>query len=528
MGQTHDTLNTTTASEVVEDEHSLKPLAGAALVMLTLATSLSTFMEVLDTTIANVAVPTIAGSMGVSAREGTSIISSYSLAAAIAVPLTGWLSRQIGEVRLIIISVLLFTVFSVLCALAPNYSTLVFFRLMQGFVSGPMVPLGQSIMMNSYPAHKRGMAMAFFAMAVVIAPVMGPVLGGYLTENYSWPWIFYINVPIGLFCAFSIYTLLKGRETPITRQPIDYVGLSLLVLGVGSLQYMLEHANDLGWYESTEVVVLTVMAVIGLVLMVIWEWFEKHPVVELHLLRSRNFTLGTSMQTIGFTMFFGNMVVIPLWLQTVMGYDAFHSGIAVAPVAMFALFFSPVIGMNMHKVDLRYLVIAGFGLFAFGSWYSSLLTPDATMNQIMIGRFLFGMGIPFFFIPLGALIMEGLHGEELTHAAGLSNFLRTLGGAIGTAVFVTLWTRRTIFHHARLTENAIPGTPAYDQLMNQLGHAGMNSTQRYTLLDGLISQQAATQSTLDILYLTGVLFLVMIVFVFFAKPVKGATATGGH
>ena len=202
MGQTHDTLNTTTAPEVVEDEHSLKPLAGAALVMLTLATSLSTFMEVLDTTIANVAVPTIAGSMGVSAREGTSIISSYSLAAAIAVPLTGWLSRQIGEVRLIIISVLLFTVFSVLCALAPNYNTLVFFRLMQGFVSGPMVPLGQSIMMNSYPAHKRGMAMAFFAMAVVIAPVMGPVLGGYLTENYSWPWIFYINVPIGLFCAF--------------------------------------------------------------------------------------------------------------------------------------------------------------------------------------------------------------------------------------------------------------------------------------------------------------------------------------
>lgn len=528
MGQTHDTLNTTTAPEVVEDEHSLKPLAGAALVMLTLATSLSTFMEVLDTTIANVAVPTIAGSMGVSAREGTSIISSYSLAAAIAVPLTGWLSRQIGEVRLIIISVLLFTVFSVLCGLAPNYNTLVFFRLMQGFVSGPMVPLGQSIMMNSYPAHKRGMAMAFFAMAVVIAPVMGPVLGGYLTENYSWPWIFYINVPIGLFCAFSIYTLLKGRETPITRQPIDYVGLSLLVLGVGSLQYMLEHANDLGWYESTEVVTLTVMAVIGLVLMVIWEWFEKHPVVDLHLLRNRNFTLGTSMQTIGFTMFFGNMVVIPLWLQTVMGYDAFHSGIAVAPVAMFALFFSPVIGMNMHKVDLRYLIATGFALFAFGAWYSSLLTPDSTITHIMLTRFLFGMGIPFFFIPLGSLIMDGLEGEEITSAAGLSNFLRTLGGAIGTAVFVTIWSRRTTFHHARLTEVAIPGNPMYEQFMVQLGNGGMNAAQRFTLLDGLISQQAATQATLDVLYLTAVLFVGMIALTFFAKPVKGAAATGGH
>ena len=504
------------------------PLHGAALVFLTLATALSTFMEVLDTTIANVAVPTISGAMGVSAREGTSIISSYSLAAAIAVPLTGWLARRFGEVRLMITSVLLFTLFSVLCGLAPNYSMLVFFRLMQGLVSGPMVPLGQSIMMNSYPPEKRGMAMAFWAMTVVIAPVIGPVLGGYITEEYSWHWIFYINIPIGLFCAYSIGMLLKGRESKITKQPIDTIGLSLLVIGVGSLQYMLEHANDLGWFESHEVVTLTIFAVIGLVLLTIWEWYEKNAVVDLHLLRSRNFAIGVGLQTTGFTIFFGNMVVMPLWLQTVIGYDSFHSGLAVSPVAVFSVLFSPVIGMNMHKIDLRYLVIVGFGLFAFGSWYSSLLTPDATMGQIMIGRFLFGMGIPFFFIPLGALIMEGLHGEELTHAAGLSNFLRTLGGAIGTAVFVTLWTRRTIFHHARLTENAVPGTPAYDQLMAQLGQTGMNSTQRYTLLDNLISQQAATQSTLDILYLTGVLFLVMIIFVFFAKPVKGATASGGH
>ena len=523
----HDTAHDQQAAPTHAGE-GLPPLHGGPLVFLTLATALSTFMEVLDTTIANVAVPTIAGSMGVSAREGTSIISSYSLAAAIAVPLTGWLARRFGEVRLMIISVLLFTLFSVLCGLAPNYKTLVFFRLMQGLVSGPMVPLGQSIMMNSYPPEKRGVAMAFWAMTVVIAPVVGPVLGGYITEEYSWSWIFYINLPIGLFCAYSIATLLKGRESKITKQPIDVVGLTLLVIGVGCLQYMLEHANDLGWFESHEVITLTIFAVVGLVLLTIWEWYERNAVVDLHLLRSRNFTIGVGLQTIGFTIFFGNMVVVPLWLQTVMGYDSFHSGLAVAPVAVFSVLFSPVIGMNMHKVDLRYLVITGFALFAFGSWYSSLLTPDATMSQIMVGRFLFGLGIPFFFIPLGALIMEGLHGEELTHAAGLSNFLRTLGGAIGTAVFVTLWTRRTIFHHARLTESAVPGTQAYDALMVQLGHAGMSSTQRYTLLDGLISQQAATQSTLDILYLTGVLFLVMIVFVFFAKPVKGASATGGH
>lgn len=505
----------------------LPPLKGVALVMLTIASALSTFMEVLDTTIANVSVPTIAGSMGVSAHEGTSIISSYSLAAAIAVPLTGWLARRIGEVRLIITSVLLFTLFSVLCGLAPDYNTLVIFRLLQGFVSGPMVPLGQSIMMNSYPPEKRGAAMAFWAMTVIIAPVLGPILGGYITENFHWAWIFYINVPVGLFCAYSLATLLKGRESAIRREPIDIVGLLLLAIGVGSLQYMLEHANDLGWYESHEVIALTVIAVVGLVLLFIWDWYDKHPVIDLHLLKNRNFTVGTSMQTIGFTIFFGNVVIVPLWLQTVMGYDAFHSGLAVSPVALFALVFSPVVGMNMHKFDLRYLIAFGFGLFVFGSWYSSLLTPDATMGQIMLTRFFFGLGMPFFFVPLGSLIMQGLNGEEITRAAGFSNFLRTLGGAIGTAVFVTIWSRRTTFHHARLTETAVPGTPAYEQWMAQLGHAGMNAQQRFTLLDNLISQQAATQATIDVLHLTAVLFGLMILMVFFAKPAKGVVASGG-
>lgn len=505
----------------------LPPLKGVALVMLTIASALSTFMEVLDTTIANVSVPTIAGSMGVSAHEGTSIISSYSLAAAIAVPLTGWLARRIGEVRLIITSVLLFTLFSVLCGLAPDYNTLVIFRLLQGFVSGPMVPLGQSIMMNSYPPEKRGAAMAFWAMTVIIAPVLGPILGGYITENLHWAWIFYINVPVGLFCAYSLATLLKGRESAIRREPIDIVGLLLLAIGVGSLQYMLEHANDLGWYESHEVIILTIIAIVGLVLLFIWDWYDKHPVIDLHLLSNRNFTIGTAMQTIGFTIFFGNVVVVPLWLQTVMGYDAFHSGLAVSPVALFALVFSPVVGMNMHKFDLRYLIATGFGLFVFGSWYSSLLTPDATMGQIMLTRFCFGLGMPFFFVPLGSLVMQGLNGEEITRAAGFSNFLRTLGGAIGTAVFVTIWSRRTTFHHARLTETAVPGTPAYEQWMAQLGHAGMNTQQRFTLLDNLISQQAATQATIDVLHLTAILFGLMILMVFFAKPAKGVVASGG-
>ncbi|AXF84689.1 Multidrug export protein EmrB [Ephemeroptericola cinctiostellae] len=526
--QTAGTLDAPNNASIAAEPVTLPPLQGTALAMLTVATALATFMEVLDTTIANVAVPTISGSMGVSANEGTSIISSYSLAAAIAVPLTGWLSRRVGEVRLLILSVLLFTLFSVLCGFATNYNMLVFFRLMQGLVSGPMVPLGQSIMMNSYPPHKRGMAMAFWAMTVVIAPVVGPVMGGYITENFTWPWIFYINVPIGVFCAYSISTLLKGRDTAISSDPIDVIGLVFLVLGVGSLQYMLEHANDLGWFQSKEVVTLTVMAVVGLTFLAIWEWYDKHPVVDLRLIKNRNFTVGTILQTVGFTVFFGNMVVMPLWLQTVLGYDSFHSGLAVAPVAMFSIFFSPVIGMNMHKVDLRWLVLTGFGLFAFGAWYSSLLSPQSTIGEIMWGRFLFGLGIPFFFIPLSGIVMQGMEGEELTAAAGFSNFLRTLGGAIGTAVFVTVWSRRTTFHHARLTEDMYPGKPMYDQFMGQLANSGMTAEARYNTLNGMISGQAASMATLDILYLSAGLFVVMMFCVFFAKPVKGAVASGGH
>ena len=512
-----------------ESTTALAPLKGGALVMLTVATALATFMEVLDTTIANVAVPTISGTMGVSAREGTSIISSYSLAAAIAVPLTGWLARRIGEVRLLTFSVILFTVFSVLCGLATDFNTLVFFRLMQGLVSGPMVPLGQAIMMNNYPPEKRGVAMAFWAMTVVIAPVMGPVLGGYITENYSWPWIFYINIPIGIFCVLALRSLLKGRESAISsKAPIDVVGLVLLVIGVGSLQYMLEHGNDWGWFESSTVVRLAIAAVVGLTFLAIWEWYDKHPVVDLKLVKVRNFTVGTILQTVGFTIFFGNVVVIPLWLQTVMGYDALHSGLATAPVALFAIFFSPVIGMNMHRVDLRWLIFIGFGLFAYGAWHSSLITPDATITDVMFGRFLFGLGIPFFFIPLSSLMMQGMEGDDLVNAAGLSNFLRTLGGAMGTAIFVTLWSRRTSFHHARLTEELYPGNPTYDQFMASANASGTSSAASYQMLEGLVSQQAATKGTLDVLYLSAGLFVIMMFCVFIAKPVKGAVAQAGH
>ncbi|SKC65773.1 drug resistance transporter, EmrB/QacA subfamily [Burkholderia sp. CF099] len=251
------------------------PLTGGRLALLTVGLALGTFMEVLDTSIANVAVPTISGSLGVATSEGTWVISSYSVASAIAVPLTGWLARRVGEVRLFTLSVLLFTIASAACGFAHNFESLIAFRLLQGLVSGPMVPLSQTILMRSYPLEKRGLALGLWAMTVIVAPIFGPVMGGWITDNYTWPWIFYINLPIGLFSAACAYFLLRGRETQTTKQRIDGIGLGLLVIGVSCLQMMLDLGKDRDWFSSTFIVALAIIAVTSLAFMIVWEMTDE-------------------------------------------------------------------------------------------------------------------------------------------------------------------------------------------------------------------------------------------------------------
>src|ERR1700744_3231873 len=298
------------------------PLHGGALALLTVGLALGTFMEVLDTSIANVAVPTISGSLGVASSQGTWVISSYSVASAIAVPLTGWLARRVGEVRLFTLSVLLFTIASALCGFAHNFESLIAFRLLQGLVSGPMVPLSQTILLRSYPPAKRGLALGLWAMTVVVAPIFGPLLGGYITDNYTWPWIFYINVPIGIFSALVCMSALKGRETKTVHIPIDAMGLAMLVIGVGSLQMMLDLGKDRDWFNSSFILTLGLVAAVALSIFLIWELTEKQPIVDLSLFKDRNFALGVLVLALGYCTFFGSVVIFPLWLQTVMGYTA--------------------------------------------------------------------------------------------------------------------------------------------------------------------------------------------------------------
>ncbi|MDR5855929.1 DHA2 family efflux MFS transporter permease subunit [Caballeronia sp. LZ062] len=504
------------------------PLTGGILALLTMGLALGTFMEVLDTSIANVAVPTISGSLGVATSEGTWVISSYSVASAIAVPLTGWLARRVGEVKLFTISVLLFSVASALCGFAQNFESLIAFRLLQGLVSGPMVPLSQTILMRSYPPEKRGLALGLWAMTVIVAPIFGPVMGGYITDNYTWPWIFYINVPIGVFSAAIAYFLLRGHETKTTNQRIDGVGLALLVIGVSSLQMMLDLGKDRDWFNSNFIVALAIIAAISLAFMFVWEITEKEPVIDLSLFRDRNFAMGVLITSLGFLAFFGSVVVLPLWLQTVLGYTPWLAGLATAPVGILALVLSPMIGQNMHRMNLRVVASFAFIVFAFVSYWNSTFTLDTPFHQIVYPRLIQGIGVACFFVPMTTITLSSVSDERLAGAAGLSNFLRTLSGAIGTAVSTTFWENDMIRHHAVLTESVTPyaqTTTAYSDLLSGVGLSGQALTAQ---LDRVVAAQAYMMSTNDFFRISFYAFLVLAAMVWLTRPRKGASASMGH
>ncbi|WP_305869029.1 DHA2 family efflux MFS transporter permease subunit [Caballeronia sp. M1242] len=517
-----------TTATTAPDSAAPAPLTGGILALLTMGLALGTFMEVLDTSIANVAVPTISGSLGVATSEGTWVISSYSVASAIAVPLTGWLARRVGEVKLFTISVLLFSIASALCGFAQNFESLIAFRLLQGLVSGPMVPLSQTILMRSYPPEKRGLALGLWAMTVIVAPIFGPVMGGYITDNYTWPWIFYINVPIGVFSAAIAYFLLRGHETKTTNQRIDGVGLALLVIGVASLQMMLDLGKDRDWFNSNFIVALAIIAAISLAFMFVWEITEKEPVIDLSLFRDRNFAMGVLITSLGFLAFFGSVVVLPLWLQTVLGYTPWLAGLATAPVGILALVLSPMIGQNMHRMNLRVVASFAFIVFAFVSYWNSTFTLDTPFHDIVYPRLIQGIGVACFFVPMTTITLSSVSDERLAGAAGLSNFLRTLSGAIGTAVSTTFWENDMIRHHAVLTESVTPyaqTTTAYSDLLSGVGLSGQALTAQ---LDRVVAAQAYMMSTNDFFRISFYAFLVLAAMVWLTRPRKGASASMGH
>jgi DHA2 family multidrug resistance protein len=512
--------------------HAPPPLTGGQLTLGTVTLSLATFMNVLDTSIANVSLPAIAGDLGVSPDQGTWVITSFAVANAISVPLTGWLTQRYGQVRLFTASIILFVLASLLCGLAPSIEMLIVFRVLQGAVAGPMIPLSQTLLLASYPKEKSGTALGMWSMTTLVAPVAGPLLGGWITDNISWPWIFYINIPVGVVAATLTWMIYRDRESPRRELPIDVVGLVLLVVWVGALQVMLDKGKDLAWFESGLIVSLGVVALCAFVLFLVWELTDRHPIVDLRLFARRNFWAGTLSISLAYAAFVGSIVLLPLWLQQFMGYTATQAGMALAPVGILAIILTPIVGKNAHRVDPRLVATTALAIFAVVFVMRGRFNTLVDLDTIMIPTIVQGAAVSCFFIPLVSLALSGLRPDQIPAAAGLNNFLRISAGAFGTSIATTLWASGASRHHTTLAAHISPHDPAAVNALAGLQSSGMSAQQAYAYVNHLIDQQAFTMAATDVFNASAVLLVLLIPIVWFARPIKktadSGAAAGAH
>lgn len=487
----------------------------ASLVLATIAISLASFMQVLDTTIANVALPTIAGNLGVSAEQGTWVITSFAVCNAITLPLTGWLSRRLGEIKLFVWVVLLFVVTSFLCGIAQSMTELIIFRCLQGAVAGPLYPIAQSLLLAIYPPIKRGVALALLSIVTVVAPIAGPILGGWITYNYSWPWIFFINIPFGLFAAFFAYQQLGSKQEQIQRLPIDYVGLISLVIGVGALQIVLDKGNDLDWFESNFIIIGSLIAVIGIVFFIIWELTEQHPIVNLKLFTNHNFTIGCILLVFGYAGFFGINLLLPQWLQTQMGYTSTWAGLAAAPIGVLPVLLTPFIGRYAHYFDMRLLASIAFAAISISCFMRADFNTQVNYEHIALVQLFMGIGVALFFMPVMTIVLSDLKQHQIAEGSGLAAFLRTLGGSFAASLTTWIWTRKASLHHAYLTENVTLYDPVTQQTLATMGG---HTLENYAKIENIVNNQAYMLSTIDYFFMLGVGFILLIAVIWLARP----------
>ena len=482
----------------------------------TFALALASFMQVLDTTIANVSLPTISGNLGASANQATWVITSFAVSMAISVPLTGFLTRRLGETKLFIWSTMAFTIASFLCGIANSMGMLVAARTLQGFVAGPMYPITQALLISIYPAAKRGQALALLAMVTVVAPIAGPILGGWITDNYSWEWIFFINVPLGIFASLVIAKQLKGRPERLDKPKMDYIGLITLIIGVGALQIVLDLGNDEDWFNSTKIIWLSIAAVLGLTVFLIWELTEKDPIVNLRLFRHRNFASGTVALVLGYSAFFSIGLLVPLWLQRNLGYTAIWAGLATAPIGILPVLLTPFVGKYAMRFDLRILASAAFIAMAVSCFIRSGFNLDVDFRHVALVQLFQGLGIVFFFMPVLSILLSDLEPHEIAAGSGLATFVRTLGGSFAASLTTWAWNERSTVHHAQLTEHIDAYDPAMLQTVSNLGGGDMQKGA--VMMNQMISQQAVQIGFNEIFHLLGILFLCIIFVVWLAKP----------
>jgi DHA2 family multidrug resistance protein len=489
--------------------------------MATIGLSLASFLIVLDYSVANVSIPYIAGNLGVSVDEGTYVITSFAIGNAIALPITGWLSRRFGVVRLMVLSILLFTLFSWICGASRALPLLVSARFIQGFVAGPMVPLSQTLLLAIFPPDKKPFATAIWATVIFVAPIIGPVLGGYLSYDYSWPWIFYINLPFGLLSAFIIHRLLhKDYETEKTAAPLDWVGLILLAIAVSSLQVLLDKGEQWDWQRSPLVRTLAVSSLISFAFLFVWEHFYRHPLLELRLLRIWSYTASMIFIFFVYSIYFGGLILIPLWLQSNMNYTPIWAGLAVAPIGIMPILCSTLIAKWVQKIGIIIPITLSFILFALSAFITSRLTTDADFFHIALTRFLFGCGWMFFITPLFILNVQDIPTDKLPSATGFFQFIRAQSGAIGTSIFTTIWIRRTVFQHSNVTTYLVPGAPNTDLILAKLGLLDVKGERALAVVNQLADNQAAMLALNDCFFLMAWIFLALMGLLPFLKTKK--------
>jgi DHA2 family multidrug resistance protein len=482
-------------------------------------------MQVLDSTIANVSIPTISGYLGVSTDQGTWVITLFAMANGVSVPLTGWLMGRYGVVKTFAFSVAAFTAASFLCGVAWNLPSLLLFRVLQGAVSGPMIPGSQALLLAIFPPARRGFALAIWSMTTLVAPICGPILGGWISDNTSWRWIFFINVPVGIFCTIVCYRGLISRETPTFKRPIDTVGFLLLLAWVAALQVMLDRGADEDWFHSPLVVTLAVVSAISFVSWLIWELTEKNPIVDLSLFKSRNFAFGVLVFCLVYAVFFGGNVLQPLWLQTRMGYIATWAGLVAAPSGVVAVLLTPLFARFSATVDSRITGSIALVAFAISFLMRGALAPNASFGVLVIPKLVQGVAMSTFFVSMITILLRDVPPQQTPSASGLSNFARITGGGFAASLTTALWDRREAVHQSQLADAQTSHLDAWSQALAALHTQGLSASQALGSLGQQVVNQAYTLAAVEMFGLFGVLSMLMIPLIWITrKSLSGGAA----
>jgi MFS transporter, DHA2 family, multidrug resistance protein len=504
-----------------------------------LVVTMATFMEVLDTAIANVSLPHIAGSLSASEDQATWVLTSYLVSNAVVLPISGWIANRVGRKRFYMSCVIVFTASSFLCGIAPNLGSLIFFRVLQGMGGGGLGPSEQSILADTFPPAKRGMAFAVYGMAVVLAPAIGPTLGGFITDHYSWRWVFFINVPVGAISLMLSSRILVDPphliklKTEAAKAKVDGIGLGLIAVGLGALEYVLDKGQEDDWFHSRVICLFILIATVCLVTFVVWEWKSDHPVVDVQLFRNKNFAIANVMMLVLGITLYGSTVLLPQYLQVWMGYSAQDSGMALSPGGFVVICLLPLVGKLIGKVDTRYLIAFGFFTLSIALWhFAHTLYPGMDFKTAVMLRVYISFGIAFLFVPINTVIYNGIPPSKSNQVSGIVNLFRNMGGDIGIAFVATAVARRSQTHQSQLASNIIKGG-ALDARIHGLASTlqmhgiapGTAEKMAFGNLYGQVVRQAQTLAYNDVLMVFCIFAAIMVPAVLLtSKPRPGAAA----